>query len=231
MDFSESQQNVEGTLQCSKISKLAIASCILGATTTTIVSLLFTTEIFNNMDIDCIEEFVFKMVNLLYCIAVATGIIGIIFIHGSKGKLKGYRITIVGITLGIVSSSAFWHSTVPKYNYPQKAASNLMRKIYSEVQDFHSKYHDYPQTEKINRDDKRRLLFETNNNCSSINVSRAKTYTFTFTKIDNKRWTCTADTDTNNKFLDFYIDETGFLRSEESVGIGCSATQDSMLHN
>jgi hypothetical protein len=143
--------------------------------------------------------------------------------------LSLYSLVIAGVAIPNLLES--------KTAAQQTSAAATLRVIATTVETFRVKFSDYPASEISLRDGmgEERLLFEApddlpgvegNQDCPPINPAAAETYTFTYTRRGADKWSCTADT--NRKDLqDFYIDQTGVLRSAPSTGDGCQANENS----
>jgi hypothetical protein len=114
------------------------------------------------------------------------------------------------------------------------AAAGLLRTIMVTAETYRIKFGDYPTSKTCERSEKDRILFEAEDNsdlpgkqdCPTISVASAQSYTIKYTRIDASHWTCTADTDRTN-LNDFYIDQSGVLRTAPSTGEGSQATANS----
>jgi uncharacterized repeat protein (TIGR02543 family) len=120
----------------------------------------------------------------------------------------------------------------------QSIAAGVLRTVATTLSEFQGLYGDLPGSETCPRDGSGndRLLFEATDDlpdvggdqdCPTISVAAADTYTITYTRLTDSTWTCTADTYLTCLY-DYYIDDTGYLKQAISTGDGCQADSGSV---
>jgi uncharacterized delta-60 repeat protein len=144
-------------------------------------------------------------------------------------NLTGTADSESAITWSWTSSNTDW----------QEIAAGVLRTVAATLQAFYTSYGDLPESETCPRDGSGndRLLFEAADDlpdmpdvqdCATISVAAAGTYTITYTKLSPSTWTCTADTDRTD-LNDYYIDQTSVLKEEVSTGDGAQANSGSSV--
>jgi prepilin-type N-terminal cleavage/methylation domain-containing protein len=147
-------------------------------------------------------------------------------------RLVSCGFTLIEVVIAISIISIIAAIAIPTFLDCQKAswqtaAAGTLKTILTTVETFRIKSLQYPGSETASRggEGNERLLFEDVDGCPVVGVDAAKTYTFRF-ETTQSSWYCTADTDESG-LLDFYIDESGTLRAEQSTGDGTQASSTS----